>query len=90
MQKIKYVMVGVCSNCGKEHLREFPVDTAVCPCQNKPIILELMPALILPKRVYNKIERLAKTIGVNVEAIVNAVLEKAVEDYERRKIAVSI
>jgi len=37
-----------------------------------------------------RVENLAKSVNVSVETLVNAVLERAIEEYRKGKIAVSV
>jgi hypothetical protein len=76
--KIRFVMIGNCPKCGKEHVRKPPVDATVCTCKNPDAVLvPLQPALVLSSREYAKLLKISKLSGVPLKDLVNAALEEA-------------
>jgi ribosomal protein L37AE/L43A len=76
--KIKLVMIGQCPNCHKEITRRFPIDITLCKCGNPDFVeVELSPALMLPKRVFARFEKLSSLSGVPLDKLVNKLLLEA-------------
>lgn len=77
--KVKLVAVGACEKCGREFVRPFPCDAAVCNCESATLV-PLETVLVMPESLYKKYEQIASLAEVSVEDLVNAVLEVGLKE----------
>jgi hypothetical protein len=81
LAKIKYVSVGTCPKCGKEFVRDCEVDTAVCQCSSV-VQVNLTTAAILPAKLEQYLEGLAKQLGLTVDDMYNTLVEVGLQNID--------
>ena len=80
---LKYVSYGICPKCGQPIIRNFEINIGVCTCQSA-VEVALKPTILFRtnSRLYRKLEKIAKVIGVSVEDLVTKIYELALDDKE--------
>ena len=81
MGKIQYLMIGTCPNCKRKFIRPAECDAAACDCTSA-VLVPLRPVLLLPPKMFNKIEKIANSAGVSLEKLVGAVMEEALKNKD--------
>ena len=83
MPKQKIISVGVCPKCGKEFVRPYPCDIAICRCESV-IEVPLEPAMVVDSKSYALLDTIAKTANVSVERVLEVLLETYIEKLEEK------
>ena len=83
MPKQKIISVGVCPKCGKEFVRPYPCDIAICRCESV-IEVPLEPAMVVDGKSYARLDRIAKSANVSTEKVVKVLLDTAIEELEEK------
>ena len=80
--KLRYVMIGECSKCGKELIRLPEVTIAACDCESATEV-PLKPTILLrPSLLLRKLERLCPP-NISLERFVNALMTAGLEVVEK-------
>jgi len=72
-------MAGTCEKCGKEILRPYPADAAVCKCESTTLV-DLTLVMVVPKNIYRKYRKIAEIAQVDTEQLINKVLEVGLKE----------
>jgi len=71
---VKIVSVGECKKCGRQIIRHYPCDVAICTCESV-VKVKLEPAMLLDDKSYAKLSNLAKFAGVSIEKVLEVLVE---------------
>lgn len=79
----RYVAYGECPNCGKQMIRNAECTVAVCTCESA-IKVPLKPTMLFrtESHLYQKIEKVAKMLHIEVQELMNKTFETALNDKQ--------
>jgi hypothetical protein len=91
MNKVKLKNIAKCPKCGREHVRQFPIDLMVCKCGNPTLtVLPMHLEMVLPEQLYVRFTRLSNLSGIPIRQLVNTMLAEALKARREKAITESV
>ena len=85
-RKIRYVAYGQCAICGAEIIRSPECTDGICRCKNPSVRVPLEPTILLRNPMLKRFQKLADSVDVSLEKLINGVLEAGCNMVQKGKI----